>query len=209
MRLGNNELKPCPFCGQRVTLASRPAMEAYGISAKWFVYCPSGCCRQYESLTKERAIEMWNERKWHPTGSKKPLLEEGKWILASYKGYAAKIIEDKDEDQPRWHGMVMGIADLLAFDGDTQDEAVQSFHDIIDDYLETCEEIGKQPDKGSDSIAIDKMDSRPLEGYLDTMPKPRGIKEKLLVAFSNFLDTCGEVADLLKNYDDSHPDADA
>ena len=203
MRLGNDELKPCPFCGQRVTLASRPAMEAYGISAKWFVYCPSGCCRQYESLTKERAIEMWNERKWHPTESKNPLLEEGKWILASYKGYAAKIIEDKDEDQPRWHGMVMGITDLLAFDGDTQDEAVQSFHDIIDDYLETCEKIGKKPDSGSSN----RMDSRPLYEYLDSLPKPKGVKDKLLVAFSNFLDTCEDICNLLKNYDDSGHDA--
>ena len=190
-----SELKPCPFCGGKAELVCVPAPYGeQGMSpSRWFVHCPHYCCKQYPQVSDHDAVEQWNAR------MNAPPMPIPKTLLVEYKGYTAKIIEDDDEDQPRWHGMVLGINDLLAFDGDTQDEAVQSFHDIIDDYLETCEKIGKKPDSGSSN----RMDSRPLYEYLDSLPKPKGVKDKLLVAFSNFLDTCEDICDLLKNYDDS------
>ena len=44
-------------------------------------------------------------------------------------------------------GRVFGIADTLVFDGQSIDELETMFHASIDDYLDLCQEIGKEPDK--------------------------------------------------------------
>lgn len=65
--------------------------------------------------------------------------------MFSYKGYLghAKI----NEKSKMIFGEVVGIQDVLDFQGKTVDDAIQDFQDCIDDYLEYCEEIGKNPDK--------------------------------------------------------------
>ena len=53
--------------------------------------------------------------------------------MVHYKGYGAKI-EYSVEDMS-YVGHVLGIRDYLSFDGDTIEEAIDMFHDNIDDYL--------------------------------------------------------------------------
>ena len=65
--------------------------------------------------------------------------------LMEYKGYHAKI-EFSAEDGT-FFGRILGINDVIGFDGDTVSELESSFHDCVDDYLELCAEIGKEPDK--------------------------------------------------------------
>ena len=65
--------------------------------------------------------------------------------LMEYKGYHAKI-EFSSEDNT-FIGRVIGINDTIAFDGNTVDEIREAFCESINDYLETCAEIGKEPDK--------------------------------------------------------------
>ena len=75
--------------------------------------------------------------------------------LMEYKGYHAKI-EFSAEDNT-FVGTVLGIDDTLAFNGDNVEELTNMFHECIDDYLEMCAEIGKNPDKefkGSFNIRI-------------------------------------------------------
>lgn len=65
--------------------------------------------------------------------------------LMEYHGYHAKI-EYSEEDQS-FFGRIIGINDVLIFDGETVKELRQAFHETIDDYLEMCKEIGKKPEK--------------------------------------------------------------
>ncbi len=65
--------------------------------------------------------------------------------LMEYKGYHAKI--EFSADDMIFVGRVLGINDTIAFDGDTIPELEAAFRESIDDYLETCAEIGKAPDK--------------------------------------------------------------
>jgi len=44
-------------------------------------------------------------------------------------------------------GRVIGIQDVLSFQGKTVEDAIQDFENCIDEYLEYCTEIGKKPDK--------------------------------------------------------------
>ena len=62
-----------------------------------------------------------------------------------YKGYHAKI--EFSADDCILVGRVLGINDVIAFDGESLQELSDAFHESIDDYLTSCAELGKTPDK--------------------------------------------------------------
>ena len=63
----------------------------------------------------------------------------------NYKGYEA-IVEYDDRDK-LFVGRVINTVDIIGFDGTTVEELEQSFHSVIEEYLEDCKTIGKTPDK--------------------------------------------------------------
>lgn len=46
-----------------------------------------------------------------------------------------------------WHGKILQINDLVTYESDTRGELQAAFEQAVDDYIKTCDEIGKQPDK--------------------------------------------------------------
>ena len=65
--------------------------------------------------------------------------------MMEYRGYHAKV-EYSQEDETLI-GQVFGVADTLVFEGQSVEELKEMFHASIDDYLELCQEIGKEPDR--------------------------------------------------------------
>ena len=65
--------------------------------------------------------------------------------MMKYKGYKASI--SFDEEDKIFVGEVFGIADSLNFHGRSIDELEEAFHDSIENYLEICKKIGKNPQK--------------------------------------------------------------
>jgi len=63
----------------------------------------------------------------------------------SYRGYAARIEFDPEDEI--FTGRVAGIRDVVGFHADTVDDLKAAFHDAVDDYLATCEAVGKEPQK--------------------------------------------------------------
>jgi predicted HicB family RNase H-like nuclease len=59
-----------------------------------------------------------------------------------YKGFVARI-EHSIEDHV-YVGEVIKIRDMLCFDGDTEEEAIEVFHGMINDYLIMCKELGRE-----------------------------------------------------------------
>ena len=57
-----------------------------------------------------------------------------------YKGYDASV-GFSDEDNVLF-GKVEGIRSLISFEGDDMASLRQAFEESIDDYLETCSELG-------------------------------------------------------------------
>ena len=45
------------------------------------------------------------------------------------------------------HGKIIGINDLVTYEGVTVEELTNSFVEAVDDYLETCKSLEKSPDK--------------------------------------------------------------
>lgn len=62
-----------------------------------------------------------------------------------YKGYAARI-EYSDEDGC-FVGHIAGIRDVIGFHADSVSELRDAFHEAVDDYLTTCEKLGRAPQK--------------------------------------------------------------
>lgn len=63
----------------------------------------------------------------------------------SYKGYAASIVYSDDDEC--FTGHIAGIRDRVGFHGESVIELKSAFHEAVDDYLETCAAVGKEPQK--------------------------------------------------------------
>ena len=62
-----------------------------------------------------------------------------------HKGYSARI-EYSDEDSC-FVGHIAGIRDVVGFHGEAVSELRAAFEEAVNDYLETCQKLGKQPQK--------------------------------------------------------------
>ena len=65
--------------------------------------------------------------------------------MLEYKGYHASVKYDADDDI--FIGEVFGIADSLNFHSASARELKKMFEQSIDNYLDLCQKIGKNPDK--------------------------------------------------------------
>lgn len=63
----------------------------------------------------------------------------------TYKSYAATI-EYSDEDSC-FIGHIAGIQDVVGFHAESVNELRTAFHEAVDDYLATCEKLGRSPQK--------------------------------------------------------------
>ena len=63
----------------------------------------------------------------------------------TYKGYTGRL--EVDTEAGIIFGRVLGIRDVITFQGVTAEEAAQAFRDSVDDYLAFCAERGEEPDK--------------------------------------------------------------
>lgn len=60
-----------------------------------------------------------------------------------YKGYRGTI--EWSEEGKSWFGKVLGIKDCIVYSSDQHGAIEQEFRASVDDYLEMCSEIGKEP----------------------------------------------------------------
>jgi len=63
----------------------------------------------------------------------------------TYKGYAARI--EYDDADGIFTGRIAGIRDGFGFHADTVKGLCEAFHAAVEDYVETCAGIGKEPQK--------------------------------------------------------------
>jgi len=63
----------------------------------------------------------------------------------SYKEYHGSV-EFSDEDNV-FFGRIIGINDRITYEGDNVTSLRKDFQDAVEEYLETCAHIGKEPEK--------------------------------------------------------------
>jgi len=65
--------------------------------------------------------------------------------IMTYKGYSARI--EYDDEDSILIGQIAGIRDGVGFHAETVEELKAAFHEAVEDYIETCAQIGKEPQK--------------------------------------------------------------
>jgi predicted HicB family RNase H-like nuclease len=63
-----------------------------------------------------------------------------------YKGYFGEV-KYFDDEAGIIHGEVIGLKDIITFQGQSVKELKKAFHESIDDYLAWCKERGEKPEK--------------------------------------------------------------
>lgn len=62
-----------------------------------------------------------------------------------YKGYIGEVTYDYEAKL--FHGEVIGLKDVITFQGTTVKELEKAFKESIEDYIEFCKERGETPEK--------------------------------------------------------------
>lgn len=65
--------------------------------------------------------------------------------VLKYKDYYGSVEYSAEDDC--FFGKIIGINDLITFEGNSTTELKQAFDEAVDDYLLMCERNGKEPDK--------------------------------------------------------------
>jgi predicted HicB family RNase H-like nuclease len=75
-----------------------------------------------------------------------------------YKGYSGVVKLNEDSDG--FFGRVVGLRDVITFQGTSIEEVTQAFHDSVDDYLELCAQRGEAPEKPYSGQFVLRLDPR-------------------------------------------------
>jgi predicted HicB family RNase H-like nuclease len=65
--------------------------------------------------------------------------------MMQYRGYRGKV--DFDDEANIFHGEVIGLRDVITFQGKTVDEVKVAFRESVDDYLAFCTSRGEEPER--------------------------------------------------------------
>lgn len=100
----------------------------------------------------------------------------------TYKGYLGTV-EFSAEDNCLY-GKIIGINDLVNYEAQSVEELKKVFEETVDDYLETCEVLGKEPNKLFKGV-FNVRTSRAVHTYLAILAERKKMKlnEVVNVAF--------------------------
>ncbi|RJQ51508.1 MAG: type II toxin-antitoxin system HicB family antitoxin [Nitrospiraceae bacterium] len=73
----------------------------------------------------------------------------------TYKGYMGTVHYSEEDEV--FHGKIEAVNDLIMFEGRSVKELKKAFYEAVDDYLETCKKMGREPQKpfkGSFNVRI-------------------------------------------------------
>lgn len=130
--------------------------------------------------------------------------------LLEYRGYHAKVEYDLEDNL--LVGKILGISDSLYFHAENTTDIIVEFHNSVDNYLEICARLGKNPDKEysgtfnvrvstelhkrasiraqEDNTTLNKVVEKALEAYLST-------ETVLINRFANWMEVFTESVRML------------
>jgi predicted HicB family RNase H-like nuclease len=76
--------------------------------------------------------------------------------MTRYKGYIG--VMEVDSDAKLIHGRVVGLRDVITFQGSSVSEAIQAFKESVDDYLKWCADEGRPPEKSFNGKLLIRID---------------------------------------------------
>ena len=98
--------------------------------------------------------------------------------MMQYKGYVGRVEFDEEAGLL---GEVVGIRDVVTFQGKSIEEVRQAFRDSVDDYLAFCRQRGEEPNKPCSGKFVVRVGSD-LHWRLDMVARISGKSLNSLVA---------------------------
>lgn len=77
--------------------------------------------------------------------------------MLNYKGYVGQV--GFDDEANLFHGEIVGIRDVITFQGESVTELRQAMEDSVNDYLEMCNKHKKEPEKPFSGKLILRLNS--------------------------------------------------
>jgi predicted HicB family RNase H-like nuclease len=77
--------------------------------------------------------------------------------MLKHNGYVGQVQFDSDADI--FYGEIIGIRDVITFQGRTVDEIKQAMIDSVEDYLDMCRKHDKEPEKPFSGKLIVRLES--------------------------------------------------
>lgn len=65
--------------------------------------------------------------------------------MMTYKNYSGSV--SYDDEAEIFHGEVIGLGDVITFQGRSVEELKEAFRESVDDYLAFCKKRGEAPEK--------------------------------------------------------------
>lgn len=78
--------------------------------------------------------------------------------VMTYKGYSARV--EYDDEDGIFFGQIAGIRDGVGFHDDSVEGLRAAFHEAVDDYIETCAKLGKEPEKSYSGKVMLRLDPK-------------------------------------------------
>jgi predicted HicB family RNase H-like nuclease len=75
--------------------------------------------------------------------------------VMTYRGYIGSVRYSAEDEV--FYGKIEAINDLILFEGRSVQEIKKAFHEAVDDYLESCKQMKREPNKpfkGSFNVRI-------------------------------------------------------
>ena len=77
--------------------------------------------------------------------------------MLTYKDYVGQV--EFDDEANLFHGEIIGIRDVITFQGKSVAEIRKAMKDSVEDYLEMCKKHGKEPEKPFSGKLIVRLNS--------------------------------------------------
>ena len=74
----------------------------------------------------------------------------------TYKGYSARVEFDPEDEI--FVGRLAGVKDVVGFHADAAADLKTAFHEAVDDYIDTCAKMGKEPQKSFSGNMMFRVD---------------------------------------------------
>jgi len=68
-------------------------------------------------------------------------------IYGDYYGSIDVSVEDK-----KLYGKILNISDSVVYEGESVNDLQKAFEDAVEDYIDVCKKIGKEPEKSIDNM---------------------------------------------------------
>ena len=91
----------------------------------------------------------------------------------NHKGYFGSV--EYSAENHILYGKIMGVNDLVTYEAESVGKLKEEFTEAVEDYLETCKELGKEPDKRYKGV-FNVRTSKTVHAYLALLAEKKQMK---------------------------------